>query len=812
MANVFGYQNREVVRVKVKKCDGLFQPEYKKFSVDPQLTSFEVLQSLLARAFDIKGPFTISYLSKDTNLHEVYTSLLSDWDLDAAFLSASDPCLRIKVDLKPFDEGLDDWDIIAPTDVAPNQRTTTPSSAPVVTSLDKQPSFLGNLTGQISSQIGKTVFNVQKAVGIKSDDDLYKPVKSPMGDAEFHTFLDGDGRLMHQQALRLSVYRGGVEPSLRRVVWRHLLNLFPEALTGQERFAFLKAKSEEYYQLRDKWRDAVKSGVCTEDVKHITNMVKKDVLRTDRMHKFYAGSDENKNVLALFNILVTYALAHPSVSYCQGMSDIASPILVIQKDEAQAYLCFCAIMRRMKVNFMLDGYAMSIKFQHLTELLQYQDPEFFQYLKEQGADDLLFTYRWLLLELKREFPFDDACFMLEVMWSSLPPDPPDSNIDLVEPRVVLDDIIYKTGKVVSPVNGNNGKLVRQESAYQRLRTLRRQATSPCTKSPPTVIIEDSERVVESSDACGAVGKKESLKLDLRNGSAANTTKFSPDITPLEEEKFIEESQDFLSLEDSFTSSILAKSTSIDRSLEGPVVVTSQSPQPKLERQEALERRDSKREINGFESFTDSSPGGEGIVIPVVSSSTASSTTYLITDSSSNRSNTSSHLHQSESSPDLLKSSNNGNNSPPFNNKEISVDSNENISSPSKRKTRPPNLQIPDSNFNKSDSPSSGSEKSSSLDFIKVRDPLLKLPSPDSFGFGNPFMMFLCLTLLLQHRDHIMRNNMDYNELAMHFDKMVRKHSVYRVLNQAQSLYAIYLKAQQAKLDRNGDSSEYDVSV
>lgn len=36
---------------------------------------------------------------------ELYLSLLSDWDLDAAFLSSSDPCLRLKVDLKPFEEG-----------------------------------------------------------------------------------------------------------------------------------------------------------------------------------------------------------------------------------------------------------------------------------------------------------------------------------------------------------------------------------------------------------------------------------------------------------------------------------------------------------------------------------------------------------------------------------------------------------------------------------------------------------------------------------------------------------------------------------
>jgi len=37
----------------VKKTDGLMQPEYKNMCVDPQLTSYEMLQNLLARAFDI---------------------------------------------------------------------------------------------------------------------------------------------------------------------------------------------------------------------------------------------------------------------------------------------------------------------------------------------------------------------------------------------------------------------------------------------------------------------------------------------------------------------------------------------------------------------------------------------------------------------------------------------------------------------------------------------------------------------------------------------------------------------------------------
>lgn len=48
------------------------------------------------------------------------------------------------------------------------------------------------------------------------------------------------------------------------------------------------------------------------------------------------------------------------------------------------------------------------------------------------ADDLLFCYRWLLLEMKREFAFDDALRMLEVMWSSLPPSPPTDELPLFQ--------------------------------------------------------------------------------------------------------------------------------------------------------------------------------------------------------------------------------------------------------------------------------------------------------------------------------------------------------------------------------------------
>ena len=63
-------------------------------------------------------------------------------------------------------------------------------------------------------------------------------------------------------------------------------------------------------------------GRITDDVKTVMNMVRKDVLRTDRQHGYYAG-EGNHNVTSLFNILTTYALNHPSVSYCQVLCSIS---------------------------------------------------------------------------------------------------------------------------------------------------------------------------------------------------------------------------------------------------------------------------------------------------------------------------------------------------------------------------------------------------------------------------------------------------------------------------------------------------------
>ena len=61
-----------------------------------------------------------------------------------------------------------------------------------------------------------------------------------------------------------------------------------------------------------------------------------------------------------------------------------------------------------------------------------------------------------------------------------------------------------------------------------------------------------------------------------------------------------------------------------------------------------------------------------------------------------------------------------------------------------------------------------------------------------FGDGNPFLMFVCIACLLQHRNQIMNGRYDYQEIAMYFDKLVRKHDVSKTLSLARKLFAEYL--------------------
>lgn len=660
-----------------------------------------------------------------------------------------------------------------------------------------------------------------------------------MTDAEFHHFLDTVGHMIRPEEFRMAVYQGGVEPSLRSVVWRHLLNIFPEGMSGKERFEYTKRKNNEYYKLRDQWRELFTSNREIEELKFITNMVKKDVLRTDRTHVHFEGSDDNQNVISLFNILVTYAITHPDVSYCQGMSDLVSPILVVQKDEAAAYLCFCGLMKRLRVNFLLDGVAMTTKFQHLALLLQHQDPDFYGYLRSQDAHDMFFCYRWLLLELKREFPFDNALLMLEVMWSSQPPDPPETELLLADPSFSFSRLVYSP---VSPSVANN--------AYMRLKSLCRQTSQTKAVSRVNGDSDPSHHKLKSSPA-GSIDT-------------------SMAITPLEEEKD-QDLKEFVPTEDKLPQDLIIKSSQIDKALnsaadisvqkdncESTCQITECSKQSKLV-QDSNDCNVSSEKVPSLGAKVKTSHSNE------ISDTNESDNHVAFQKDNGDRTDKTIWQDKNESecrngSTSCLDDSNNG--ECKLSRAEGSLGGKEAMGeqqcggepqSPGKRRPQSIVLQqtyepvakngvaaIPPTSSqasgggqsvlirNEADDVTERSSKlgvpreaeinsceeameNPGIDFVHVSEKLQKLPPPAEFGYGNPFLMFLCLTLLTQQRDHIMRNRMDYNDLAMHFDKMVRRHNVFKVLRQAQSQYAFYLRNQASMASSSSGSSE-DVSV
>ncbi|XP_057686354.1 TBC1 domain family member 25 isoform X1 [Corythoichthys intestinalis] len=748
-------EERGVVRVKVKKCDGSLPMEFRSFAVDPQITSLEVLQHILIKAFDLNGRkrnFEVSYMSRGVSVAEMYLSLVSDGDLDAAFASAAKPYLQLKMDVKPSEDSpvMEDWDIISPKDVIGSEqlfaeRTKSLASAALP------------FTQSLMSQVGRTLTRVQQAFSWSYGEEI-KPFKPPLSDTEFHSYLNGQGQLTRPEELRLRIYHGGVEPSLRKVVWRYLLNVYPDGLSGQERMDYMKRKTREYDQLKKEWT----AHVSHEDLEFIRGNVLKDVLRTDRAHPYYAGSEDSPHLTALTDLLTTFAITHPQISYCQGMSDIASPILAVMDNEAHAFICFCGIMKRLEGNFRPDGQLMSIKFQHLKLLLQYSDYEFYSYLLSRGADDLFFCYRWLLLELKREFAFDDALRMLEVTWSSLPPDPPETEVELLGPPVQSDKTRFKDRESVL---GRDWEIKEKQRRQHMLRPSREEHqvswnTVSEDKTGPgndRAIVGKASLVTPSiEDSFGefkyyTAQNEDSLNIKQQQGLTDGTSSRHPTRqSTTDSEEDLGERTPLIKCKEFSPESPISKNDTVNHSSSAlpsswSTAIPDSPPQTSF-------------------SFTSSGREALSRTVPKVITSSAQllrSTGLNLTNPSVKQCATShTHTNRSFLSSPILPFGRGPSQSSPINKPSITTSTNMDCSPKVETAIKP-----------------------------------CSLPPPQEFGKGNPFMLFLCLSILLEHRDHIIKNSLDYNELAMHFDRLVRRHNLSRILQRAKALFADYLQSE-----------------
>ncbi|CAF1091445.1 unnamed protein product [Rotaria magnacalcarata] len=140
--------------------------------------------------------------------------------------------------------------------------------------------------------------------------------------------------------------------------------------------------------------------------------IDKDVARCDRNYPYFMNLTNLKKIR---NIMCTYVWDNLTVGYIQGMCDIVAPLLVIYDEEIITYSCFCNLMKRLIPNFP-HGTGMDENFGHMRSLLQILDSELYEHIHQTGDfTHFYFCYRWFLLDLKREFNYDDIFLVWEII-------------------------------------------------------------------------------------------------------------------------------------------------------------------------------------------------------------------------------------------------------------------------------------------------------------------------------------------------------------------------------------------------------------
>ncbi|KAL1335071.1 hypothetical protein HN51_064033 [Arachis hypogaea] len=247
-----------------------------------------------------------------------------------------------------------------------------------------------------------------------------KPRQPPLDSQEWMTFLDSEGRVTDSEALRKRIFYGGLEHNLRKEVWGLILGYYSYDSTYAEREFLKSVKKSEYETIKNQWQSISKA-----QAKRFTKfrerkgLIEKDVVRTDRSLAFYEG-DDNPNIILMRDILLTYSFYNFDLGYCQGMSDLLSPILFVMGDESEAFWCFVALLERLGPNFNRDQNGMHSQLFALSKLVELLDCPLHNYFKQHDCLNYFFCFRWILIQFKREFEFEKIMRLWEVLWTHYP--------------------------------------------------------------------------------------------------------------------------------------------------------------------------------------------------------------------------------------------------------------------------------------------------------------------------------------------------------------------------------------------------------
>ncbi|KAK8567537.1 hypothetical protein V6N13_105498 [Hibiscus sabdariffa] len=242
-----------------------------------------------------------------------------------------------------------------------------------------------------------------------------------------------NGQLDIRKTLK-RIHRGGIHPSIRGEVWEFLLGCYDPMSTFDKRKQIREHRRAQYVRWKKECSEmfpvdgrgkCITSPVITEDrnaksTEIVTgngpldmkvtkwlltlHQIGLDVTRTDRNLVFY---EKQENLSKLWDILSVYAWIDIDVGYCQGMSDLCSPMIILLEHEADAFWCFERLMRRLRENFRCTETSIGVVTQlgHLATVTQVIHPKLHQHFETLGGGHYLFAVRMLMVLFRREFSF-----------------------------------------------------------------------------------------------------------------------------------------------------------------------------------------------------------------------------------------------------------------------------------------------------------------------------------------------------------------------------------------------------------------------
>ncbi|KAL3499088.1 hypothetical protein ACH5RR_041820 [Cinchona calisaya] len=119
----------------------------------------------------------------------------------------------------------------------------------------------------------------------------------------------------------------------------------------------------------------------------------------------------------LVAILEAYALYDSEIGYCQGMSDLLSPIISVMEEDHEAFWCFVGFMQKARHNFRLDEVGIRRQLNIVSKIIKCKDSHLYNHLERLQAEDCFFVYRMVVVLFRRELNFDQTLCLWEVMWA-----------------------------------------------------------------------------------------------------------------------------------------------------------------------------------------------------------------------------------------------------------------------------------------------------------------------------------------------------------------------------------------------------------